>query len=119
MFYRYSINSLFNDLEDAFYEASAYQSSKRVYTQGNIEKHFKNGILHDDKGPAWIEYDDAGKVKKEVYYLEGEKVSKEVIDTYRQKIEDEKIHHISLGSKTYKVTGKKLKELEKSLGLIE
>jgi hypothetical protein len=95
-----------------------YHSDRRVYSDGNIEKHYVNGVLHRDDGPAVIEYKD-GKISKETYFLDGEKVTKEAVEEYKQKVEDEKVHTIYLGNKKYKVNGKKLRELEKLFGLEE
>ena len=39
----------------------------RVYSDGNIEKHLRNGALHRLDGPALINYDATGKVTKEFY----------------------------------------------------
>lgn len=121
-------NRIFAELDHAFREAEttyhvllpsinvpaiSHYEDRRVFSDGNKERHFKDGVLHRDDGPALIEYDDKGKVVKEVYYLEGEKTTKEAVEEHRQKIEDEKIHNIYLGNKAYRVNGKKLRELEK------
>ena len=70
-------------------------------------------MLHREDGPAIIEYDTSGKIVKESYFIEGEKTTKEVIEERRQKLEDEKVHNVYLGNKSYRVTGKELRELEK------
>jgi hypothetical protein len=52
---------------------------------------------------------------KEGYFLEGEKVTKEEIESRRLKLEDERIHNVYIGNQARRVTGKKLKELKKLL----
>lgn len=119
-------NSPFDVLDSLFVEFDSitkssdvnYYEDVRTYSDGKTKKTFRNGILHSVGGkPAIIEYNDKGQIQKETYFWEGEKVSKDFVDTKLQEIEDNKEHIISLGGKQYKVKGKKLKELEKTLGL--
>jgi hypothetical protein len=123
-----SFNRIFAEIDHAFRQAESdyhvilptisipsvtHYEDRRVYSDGQTEKHFKDGALHRDDGPAVITYDDKGKIATEAYYLEGEKVSKETLEEHKQKIEDERIHNVYLGNKAYRVNGKKLRELEK------
>lgn len=123
-----AINRIFAEVDHTFREAEdqwhvilptinvpsvSRNENCRVYTDGQFEKHFKNGMLHREDGPAVIEYDTGGKIVKESYFIEGEKTTKEVIEERRQKLEDERIHNVYLGNKAYRVTGKELRELEK------
>lgn len=85
----------------------------RIYSDGETEKHFKNGALHRTDGPAIIQYGKDGKIAKELYYIDGEKTTKENVEKLRQELEDKKIHTIYIGGKTQKITGKRLKELQK------
>ena len=91
----------------------------RVYSDGKVEKHFKDGMLHREDGPAIIKYKDNGTIASEEYFLEGVKSTKEAVETSKRKKEDEQIHTVYLGHKKFKVTGKKLRELQEKLGLEE
>jgi hypothetical protein len=91
----------------------------RVYSDGETEKHFKNGMLHRLDGPAVIKYAKDGKVTSEEYFLEGVKKTKEEVEVCRNDIENKKEHIVYLGNKRFKITGKKLKELQEKLGLEE
>jgi hypothetical protein len=97
-----------------------YYDDVRSYSDGKTSKIFKNGVLHSVNGePAIIEFNEKGEVTKEHYFWEGERTTKDVVKSKIQEIEDNREHVIDLGGKTYKVKGKKLKEIEKLLGLEE
>jgi hypothetical protein len=87
----------------------------RVYSDGETEKHFKNGALSRLDGPALIKYGKDGKIVSEEYYIDGVKKTKEEVEACRIDIEESKVHTIYLGNKKYKLTGKKLKELQATL----
>jgi hypothetical protein len=102
----YTFNRIFDELVEL-----------RTPVESNVERYSKGGLLHREDGPSLIKYGKDGKVESEEYYLEGVKKTKEEVEAYRLDKEDKKQHVIYLGDKAYKVTGKKLKELTKSLGL--
>lgn len=79
---------------------------QRTYHDGEKTINYLNGMIHRDDGPA-VKYDDG----REEYWLKGMKVSKEEFESHKQQLEDEKVHYIYLDGREYKVTGKKLKEL--------
>jgi hypothetical protein len=97
----------------------AYSSNTRIYSDGETEKHFLNGMLHCEDGPAVVKYNKKGEIESEEYFLEGVKKTKEEVETYRIDKEEKEEHLISLGNKRFKITGKKLKELQNKLGLEE
>jgi len=84
----------------------------RVYSDGKTEKHFKNGALHRLDGPAVITFGKDGKPLTELYYIEGERTTKEAIQAAKAKLEDEKIYKVYLGNKAYTINGKQLKEVK-------
>lgn len=96
----------------------SYEDS-RVYSDGETEKHFKNGALHREDGPAIVKYGKDGKIVEETYFLEGVKKTKEEVEAYHKDKEDKKEHLVYLGNKRFKITGKKLRELQEKLGLEE
>lgn len=108
-----SFRELFEDFDNLF-ERYEVVPEKGEY----IERTTRNGVLHSTQGkPARITYKD-GKVVKEEYFVDGVLSTKEEVEKAYQKDEDEKIHFISLGEKTFKVTGKKLRELQKQLEVV-
>lgn len=107
----------FNDALERFASAADYQDVYR-YRTDKTQKTFKNGVLHSVNGePALVEYDKDGKIVKESWFWEGEKVSKETVKERLQEQEDNKVHLVDLGGKTYKVKGKQLRKIEELLGL--
>jgi hypothetical protein len=103
--------SIFDEIfSDRFfsYVPSSYQSNVRIIDDGTKVEYLKNGRLHNENGPAVVYYKDS----KEEYFLEGRQVSKERIDEYKTKKEDEKIHFISIDDQDYKITGKQLREFK-------
>ena len=110
---------LFDSLFDFKYTEAKYYTDVRTVSDGKTRKTFKDGILHSVDGkPAIIEYNEKGQILKEVYFWEGEKTTKESVIAKIQDIEDKKEHLVNLGGKQYKITGKKLKEIEKTFGLV-
>lgn len=98
---------------------SRFESSEEIYDRGDTRRYFKDGILHREDGPAVIKYGKDGKAIEEQYFLEGVKKTKEEVQAYHNDKEDKKVHIVYLGEKAFKVTGKKLRELQEKLGLEE
>jgi hypothetical protein len=94
--------------EDIFRETYPLLSpTKKDY---NKTVYYKDGMIHNENGPAVV-YKDG----KEEYWLEGSKVTKEDVESYRQKLEDEKQHYISLDDTSYTISGKQYRELKNIL----
>lgn len=87
----------------------------RTYSDGRVERHYKNGALHRLDGAAVIEYDEKGKVAKELYFIDGERTTKEAVAAANQKAADEKVYVVLLGGERYTITGKQYQELKKLL----
>ena len=93
------------------YEPVTYgrpRDTLQIFDDGTKVEYFKNGRLHNENGPAVVYYKDS----KEEYFLEGRQVSKERIEEYKVKKEDEKIHIITIDDQDFKITGKQLKEFK-------
>lgn len=118
---RSAFDTLFNEMLSDFYTSFYHDESGdgvTVYTKPNEQRTFKNGVLHSVNGkPAVTKYNSKREVIEEQYFWEGEKVTKETVLAKVAEVEDNKKHVITLGNKEYVVTGKKLKEIEKMLGL--
>ena len=85
----------------------------RVYGDNDKTVHYKNGMLHREDGPAVV-YNKEGK--EDEYWLEGKRVSKEDVDKFQEKIEENKTHYLYVDNKEYKILGKKkLEEVKKLL----
>lgn len=118
---RSAFDTLFNEMLTDFYSSFYHTESGdgvTVYSKPNEQRVFKNGVLHSVDGkPAVVKYNDKKEVVEEQYFWEGEKVTKAFVASKIAEIEDNKQHRLVLGSKEYTVSGKKLKEIEKLLGL--
>ncbi len=129
------VNALFAEMDHGFRDVEkrwhvtlptisvpgvSYNEDIRTFSDGKIQKTFKNGVLHSVGGePAIVEFNDKGEILKEHHFWEGERVTKEFVKSKVLEQEDNKEHIVRLGHKEYKVKGKQLKEIEKLLGLEE
>lgn len=117
--YQTPLTSLFNAVLDEIDSSIHYEDIRR-YNDGKTQKTYKNGILHSVNGePALVEYDTKGNKTKEVYFWEGERTTKDIVQNKIQELEDNKEHVVRLGNKEYRVKGKQLKKIEEQLGLVE
>lgn len=89
-----------------------YSESYRTINDGESIRYFKNGMLHNDEGPAVI-YQD--KDKQAEYWLNGIKSTEKDVEEIKLKKEDERKHTIYLDSVPYEVTGKQLKQIKDNL----
>jgi hypothetical protein len=91
-----------------------YYLDQRAVDDGEKITYYTNGRVGRLDGPA-VEYHD--KNKEPEWWLEGRQVTQEIVESQRSKLEDEKIHHLSIDGRSYEVTGKQLKELKSQLKL--
>ena len=109
--------SIFDDFDHIFRDFDKiFVSDRRNYLKKDgVEKHFHEGALHREDGPAVVYLD---KSKQDEWWLEGEKVTEEKVKEYALQKEEKREHVVYLrGGKPYRVTGKQLKEIESLLGI--
>ena len=95
-------DSLFRDLQWTYPTTSGY-----TYTDDGVTlTYYKNGIVHNDKGPA-IKHRD-GKVE---YWLNGKQTTKETVDALIEERENSRKVKVTVDGTTYTITSKQLKEL--------
>ena len=101
------MSRLFDEEFDTLFQE--LQSSK---TKNKDQKtiYYKNGMVHNENGPAIVHKDG-----KEEYWLEGRKVTKEDVTTYRQNLEDNTKHCVYVADKPYIINGKQLRQLKSTL----
>lgn len=100
----------FDHVFDAPRYITRYVENTQAYDDGEKIETYVNGRLHNEKGPA-VKYKDSTKQNNNEYWLNGRRSSKDEVDKYREKLEDEAIKYITVEGKEYKVTGKQLKEV--------
>lgn len=56
-----------------------------IFSNGKIalEEYYKNGQPHNDAGPSLIEYDEHGQIKKQMFYLNGHRLTPEQFKSQR------------------------------------
>jgi hypothetical protein len=104
------VNTMFRDFMDIY--PNHYQSRGYTYTDdGEKRIYYKNGKVHNHKGPA-VEY-YAGEHKGKVeFWLEGKQVDKEAVDKLAEEKENNRKVRVIVDDKSYVITGKQLKELD-------
>ena len=88
---------------------------QRAYHDGEKIQKFTNGILHCDSEAAVI-YDDD---RDDEFWLNGRQVDKAAIEKHYNELLDNKIHSVWIDGKEFKVTGKKLRQLDLQKQLTE
>jgi len=115
-----NFDTLFREIEDqtgcrsfphvdipGVFEDSQFYS----YSEGDRTVHYKNGALHREDGPAVV-YHEKGGTRVDEYWLDGKRVTKEEMESYRTEKLKKKLHRVSLGGDTFTITGEKLVELK-------
>lgn len=113
MFYprsRSLFDILLEDFEPIYQPRVTYSSY--YYDDGEKVTYYKNGIVHNETGPA-ITYKDTKKQPE--YYLNGKQVTKADVDKLIDEKEANKVHRITVNGKVHEVKRDKLKEIEKLL----
>jgi hypothetical protein len=98
----------FEELQDDF-ERQFYGASTRIIEYSNCKKYYTNGILHREDGPAVVYHDSK---KPSEYWLNGTKVSKEIVEKAVEEKENNKKYILSFVDEKFEVTGKELKEIK-------
>lgn len=95
---------------DAFFNRNCKRSvnNYQEIDNGEVIETYHNGRLHNEKGPA-VSYKDKSKHNLNEYWLNGRKVTKDEVDAYREKKEDETPIIITIEGVEKKITGKQWK----------
>jgi hypothetical protein len=113
MFYLTRNRSIFDAFFEDFepiYQPRVYSSS--YYDDGEKVTYYRNGIVHNESGPA-ITYRDTKKEPE--YWLHGRQVTKADVEKLIDEKEANKVHRITVNGKVHEVKRDKLKEIEKLL----
>lgn len=125
-----TLNRLLNDVNEIINQElrrfdhypPMYITPQQQVRKGNVERKFKDGMLHCEDGPAVIKYkENTLQVEEEQYFLNGEKVTKEAIENLKATKEDREIFDLYVYSRDAEkadrisVTGKQWKEIKKLL----
>lgn len=97
-----------------FFDRNFLVDDRRNYVRrDNVERHFKDGALHREDGPAIVYLD---KSKEDEWWLHGARVSEKDVKKYAEEKEETREHVVYLRKgRPYRITGKQLKEVEKLL----
>ena len=90
-----------------------YYSEQRAIDDGEKITYFTNGKVSRVDGPAVV-YHDKNKGQNE-WWIDGRQVTKEAVEAAKQKIEDERVHHVSVDGRTFEVKGSELKKIKELL----
>lgn len=91
-----------------------YYTEQRAISDNEKTTYYINGKVSRLDGPA-IEYKD--EKKENEWWIDGKQTTKEEVEKEYQKLQDERIHHITVDGRHYEVPGKRLKELKSLLKL--
>lgn len=95
------------DIPGIFEETQFYS-----YSEGDRTVHYKNGALHREDGPAVVYHEQNKGEDRDEYWLEGRRVTKNDVESYRLEKAKKKLHKVSLGGENFTITGEKLNELK-------
>ena len=108
--WRDETKQLRSDFNTLFEEAFGPMTNEQIIDYGDKKVWYKNGIVHNNKGPA-IVYPNGSKK----YYLDGIELPESVFLAKVQEEENRIIYSLHIKGVDYKVTGKELQEVVKLL----
>lgn len=89
-----------------------YYSEQRAFDDGEKITYYHNGRVSRIDGPAVVYHDDK---KEDEWWLEGRQVDEDTIKKEHQKLEDERIHYVSIDGRSYEVKGTELRKIKSIL----